>query len=75
MANRIETGLMSPVAEEGLLVPANGFGEGPQRLIIWAEERPFAKRSQVAGDVVWGGQLGRELDLVAGGERYQPFIK
>lgn len=63
------------MAEEGLLVPGDGFGEGPQRLISGAEERPFAKRVQVAGDVVWGGQLGRELDLVAGGECYQPFIK
>ena len=64
-----------PVAEESLLVPDDGLGEGPEGLILGAEKRPSGKSRQMTGNIIRGGQLGRDFDLVAVAERDQPFIK
>lgn len=64
-----------PAAEAGLLVPGDGIGEGPEGGVGGAEERPFAKCRQMTRNIIWDGELGRELDLVAAVERHQPFIE
>jgi hypothetical protein len=55
---------ISTTAEQGLLVPGDGVGEGIQGLVGGAEERPSGKSRQVAGDVIRGSQLGRDFKTV-----------
>jgi hypothetical protein len=40
-------------AEQGLLVPGDGVGEGPEGLVSGAEERPFGKRTRYRELIHW----------------------